>query len=171
MLTVTKASFGENRTVPWFVSTILKLGLRVEEFLADAAYDSYDTRKRIIKRLKAIPLISLNPRNCKGKDHEAKMKRVKEIRHKWYLKNFFKKWWIDPDSDLYDKEFDARTFSEQGFSIGKGSLNLDAFNHKGKTWATLHATCICLVMLGVAKTAVEIGRPDLMRCVKCFQGP
>jgi len=27
-----------------------------------------------------------------------------------------------------------------------------------------------MVMLLVAKTAVEIGRPDLSRCVKCFQG-
>jgi hypothetical protein len=69
MLTVTKASFGENRTVPWFVEMILKLGLHVKEFLSDGAYDSYDTRKRIIKKLKAIPLITLNPRNCKGKDH------------------------------------------------------------------------------------------------------
>ena len=170
MLTVTKAGFGENRTVPWFVEMILKLGLHVKEFLADGAYDSYDTRKRIIKKLKALALITLNPRNCKGKDHDAKMKRVKKLRHKWYLKNFFAKWWIDPDSEFYDKEFDKRTFSEQGFSIGKGSLNLDAFNHGGKTWATLHAACICLVMLGVAKTAVEIGRPDLTRCVKCFQG-
>jgi hypothetical protein len=29
---------------------------------------------------------------------------------------------------------------------------------------------VCLVMLGVAKTATEIGRPDLTRSVKCFRG-
>ena len=170
MLTVTKAGFGENRTVPWFVKMILQLGLRVKEFLGEGAYDSYDTRKRIIKRLKAFPFIPFNPGNCKGDTPEQKKERIKELRYRWYAKNFFKKWWVDPDSKLYDIEFDARTFSEQGFSIGKGSLNLDAFNHKGKTWATLHATAICLVMLGVAKTTVEIGRLDLMRCVKCFQG-
>ena len=55
-------------------------------------------------------------------------------------------------------------------TIGKGSLNLDALKGKGKDRATLHATLICKVMLGVAKTATEIGRPDLMRSVKCFQG-
>jgi hypothetical protein len=85
------------------------------------------------------------------------------------MKNFLKKWWLDPDSEEFDKEFDARTFSEQGFSVGKGSLNLDSLKGKGKDRATLHAALICMVMLGVAKTATEIGRPDLMRCVKCFQ--
>ncbi|MEM2760940.1 MAG: hypothetical protein QXW73_09165, partial [Nitrososphaerales archaeon] len=38
---------------------------------------------------------------------------------------------IDPDSEQFDKEYDARTFSEQGFSVGKGSLNLDSLKQKG----------------------------------------
>lgn len=54
--------------------------------------------------------------------------------------------------------------------MGKGSLNLDALKGKGKARATLHAAMICMVMLGVAKTAKEVGRPDLMRSVKCFRG-
>jgi len=54
--------------------------------------------------------------------------------------------------------------------VGKGSLNLDALKGKGKERATLHAALICMVMLGVAKTATEIGRPDLTRSAKCFQG-
>jgi len=169
MLTVTKAGYGENRTVAWFIRMILKLGISVRKFLADGAYDGYVTRLKIIKRLKAIPFITLNPRNCKESNKEEKMAKCRMFHHKWYLKNFLKKWWIDPDSEEFDKEFDARTFSEQGFSVGKGSLNLDSLKHKGKKWATLHTTCICMVMLGVAKTAVEIGRSDLMRCVKCFQ--
>ena len=53
--------------------------------------------------------------------------------------------------------------------MGKGSLNLDSLKGKGKDRATLHAALICIVMFGVAKTETEIGRPDLMRCVKCFQ--
>ena len=36
------------------------------------------------------------------------------------------------DSEVFDKEYDARTFSEQGFSIGKESLNLDSLKHKGR---------------------------------------
>jgi IS5 family transposase len=170
MLTVTKAGYGENRTVKWFVRMFLKLSIQVKKFLGDAGYDGYKTRLMIIRRLGAIPLITLNPRNCKGSTHEEKMKRCKKLRHKWYLKNFLKEWWIDPDSEEFDKEFDARTFSEQGFSVGKGSLNLDSLKHRGKGWATLHAASICMVMLGVAKTAAEIGRPDLMRCIKRFQG-
>lgn len=58
------------------------------------------------------------------------------------------KFWIDPDSELYDKEFDLGTFSEQGFSVGEGSFNLDGLKHRGKAWATLHAVCIYTVMLG-----------------------
>lgn len=169
MLTVTKAGFGENRRVRWFVKMILKMSLRVEKFLADGAYDAYETRLLVIRKLKAIPFITLNPRNCKGNNREEKMERCKKLRYRWHCKNFLKKWWVDPDSEVFDKEFDARTFSEQGFSVGKGSLNLNSLKHKGKSWATLHSALICMVMLGVAKTAIDIGRPDLKRCVKCFQ--
>ena len=169
MLTVTKAGFGENRTVRWFVKMLLKISLRVEKFLADGAYDAYGTRRLLIRKLKAIPFIALNPRNCKGNTREEKMERCRKLRYKWHAKNFLKQWWVDTNSETFDKEFDARTFSEQGFSIGKGSLNLDSLKHKGKSWATLHSALICMVMLGVAKTAVKIGRPDLSRCVKCFQ--
>ena len=38
--------------------------------------------------------------------------------------------------------------------MGEGPLNPDPFKHR----ATLHAACICTVMVGVAKTASEIGR-------------
>jgi len=171
MLTVTKAGYGDSRTVPWFVRLIAKkLCLRVKKFMADAGYDGYRVRLLVIKRLKAVPFITLNPRNCKGSTHEEKMNRCKLLRYRWHAKNFLKKFWVDPDSEEFDREFDARTFSEQGFSVGKGSLNLDALKGKGIARATLHAALICIVMLGVAKTAMEIGKPDLMRSVKCFQG-
>ena len=171
MLTVTKAGYGDSRTVPWFVRMIsTRLCLCVEKFMADAGYDGYRVRLLVIKKLKAIPFITLNPRNCKGSTKEEKMARCRKLRYRWHAKNFLKRWWVDPGSDEFDKEFDSRTFSEQGFSVGKGSLNLDALKGKGKDRATLHAALICTVMLGVAKTATEIGRPDLTRSVKCFQG-
>ena len=65
---------------------------------------------------------------------------------------------------------DVRTFSEQVFSVGKGSLNLDSLMHRGREWATLHSVAVCVVMLAVAKTATEIERPDLIRCVRNFNG-
>ena len=170
MLTVTRAGYGENRTASWFIRMILKLSLLVKKFFADAGYDENQTRLRIIRRFRAMPFIPFNPINCKGNTPKEKRKRCKLLRYRFYAKNLIKRWWIDPDSGEFDKEYDARTFSEQGFSIGRGSLNLDSMRHKGKAWATLHATSICMVMLGVAKTAEKIGRPDLMRCVKCFQG-
>lgn len=44
-------------------------------------------------------------------------------------------------------------------------LNLDAL--KVKAGATPHAELTCTVMLSVAKTATDIGKPDLTRSVKC----
>ncbi len=169
MLTVTTAAYGENKTVSWFVRMVLKLSVRVGKFLADAGYDSNETRLKIIRRLKAVPFIPLNIRNTGGSTTEEKKARRKAACLKFYAKNFIKDFWVDPDSEEFDKEFDARTFSEEGFSVGKGSRNLDSLKHVGIEWATLHSVCICMVMLLVAKTAVEMGRPDLKRCVKCFQ--
>ncbi|MDG6978983.1 MAG: hypothetical protein JRN58_07875 [Nitrososphaerota archaeon] len=85
------------------------------------------------------------------------------------MKNFFKRFWVDPDSKRFDREYDdVRTFSEQVFSVGKGSLNLDSLMHRGREWATLHSLTVCVVMLAVAKAAMEQGRPDLVRCVRNF---
>ena len=67
MFTVTRAGYGENRTVAWFVRMLLKLPVHVKKFLADAGYDGYRTRLLIIGRLKAIPLITLNPRKLQGR--------------------------------------------------------------------------------------------------------
>jgi IS5 family transposase len=90
MLTVTKAGYGENKTVRWFVKMILRISLHVEKFLADGAYDAYGTRLIIIRKLKAIPFIALNPRNCKGNTPEEKVERCKKLRYKWHCKNFLK---------------------------------------------------------------------------------
>lgn len=172
MLTITKAGYGENRTVSWFIKMVLlNLPLiKIRKFLADAGYDGDKTRLQIVKRLKAVPFIPLNTRRSKGSKPEEKKARRKVLCYLFYARNFIKNYWVDPDSEEFHKEFDARTLSEQGFSIGKGSLNLDSLKHRGIEWATLHSMCISMVMLLVAKTAVEIGRPDLTRCVKCFQG-
>ncbi len=170
MLTVTRAGYGENLTMAWFVLMILKLGIHVKKFFADMGYDGNKTRLLIMERLRAIPFIPLNPRNCKGATEKERRARRKLLCYRFYAKNFLKRFWVDPDSKRFDREYDTRTFSEQGFSVGKGSLNLDSLKGKGKERATLHAALICMVMLGVAKTASGIGRPDLMRSVKCFQG-
>jgi hypothetical protein len=34
--------------------------------------------------------------------------------------------------EVFDKEFDAQTFSEQGFSIGKGSLKFEFIETQGE---------------------------------------
>lgn len=168
-LRVTKGGFGESRTVRYFVDAAVKLSLRVDMFLADAGYDTYAARRCIIGTLKAVPLIAFNPRGTKGRKAETRMKRCRKRRLRWYIMNGLTKWWADTQSDEFNSDYDARTFSEQVFSIGKGSLRLDGLKHKGIEWATLHAACICIVMLGTANTAVSIGRPDLMRCTKNFQ--
>jgi hypothetical protein len=92
MLTVTKAGFGENRTVRWFTKMILKISLRVDKFPADGAYDAYGTRLLVMRKLKAIPFIALYLRNCKGKTREEKMEICTRLRYKWHLEKFLKKW-------------------------------------------------------------------------------
>lgn len=57
----------------------LRLKLHVNELIADAAYDANWTRLLVIKKLKAIPLIALNPRNCKGDTMEQKMMKCEEL--------------------------------------------------------------------------------------------
>ncbi|MFZ0512790.1 MAG: hypothetical protein WAM14_14375, partial [Candidatus Nitrosopolaris sp.] len=78
------------------------------------------TRLQIVKRLKGVPFIPLNTRRCKGSTLEEKKARRKGLCYRFYARNFIKNYWVDPDSEEFKKEFDARTLSEQGFSIGKG---------------------------------------------------
>ena len=169
-LTVTNAGYGENRTVPWFVSVLLMLRVRVRKFFADMGYDSNQTRLLVTQKLKATPFIPLQTRGARGSTPEEKKARRKFLAYRFYLKNFIRRFWVDPDSKRFDREYDKRTFSEQVFSVEKGSLHLDSLMHRGAEWATLHSVAICVTMLAVANTAVEIGRPDLSRCIKCFNG-
>ncbi len=169
-LTVTAAGYGENRTVGWFVSMILMLGVNVKKFFADAGYDTNEARLLIAQTLRAMPFIPLQTRNSKGSTESEKKARRKLLAYRFYAKNFIKRFWLDPDSKRFDKEYDVRTFSEQVFSVGKGSLSLDSLMHRGREWATLHSVAICVVMLAVARTAQEQARPDLIRCVRCFNG-
>jgi transposase len=167
-LTVTAAGYGESRTMAWFVTTMLKLGIHVKKFFADMGYDTNEARLLITQTLKAIPFIPLQTRGSKGATGQEKRSRRKLLAYRFYAKNFIKRFWVDPDSKRFDREYDVRTLSEQAFSVGKGSLNLDSLMHRGREWATLQSVAICIVMLAVAKTAVDQGRPDLIRCSRNF---
>jgi hypothetical protein len=123
--------------------------------------DTIAIKLQIVKRLKAVPL---NTRRCKSSTLEEKKPRRKVLCCRLYSKNY----WVDPDSDEFKKEFEARTLGT-GILHWKRWLNLDSKKKlRGIEWATLHSLCVCMVMLLVAKTSVEIGRPDLTRCIKCF---
>jgi len=167
---VTKAGYGESRTLRPFVNVIHERHpIDVEKFLADSAYDGNLNRLDIIKMLEAIPYIDLNPRNCKGDTPEEKMTRRKKLCEKFYKRERVHDYWVDPDSDSYNKTMNARTFSEQTFSLMRDSLNLDRYRHRGIVWATAHALLIGMSMLVVANAAIAVNRPDLMRCIKCFK--
>jgi len=167
---VTKANYGENKTIIPFIELLTERYkiINVDEVFCDSAYDGNQTRLLFINSLHATPYIELNPRNCKGKTLEEKRERRKYLCEKFYKKNFIHEYWVDRDSELFDEKFDARTFSEQAFSISKGSLKLDRFRHRGIIWATMHSVLVCMCMLAVANTAIAVKRPDLMRCIKCF---
>ncbi len=168
-IAVTKAGYGESRMLESFIDTILQYSIDVEKFLADSGYDGNLNRLDIIKRLKAIPYIELNPRNCKGDSDKEKRARRKKLCEKFYKKERICEYWVDPDSDFFDGVMNSRTYSEQTFSIMKDSLNLDKYRHRGIIWATAHAILIGMSMLVVANAAIAVNRPDLMRCIKCFR--
>ena len=140
-----------------------------KKFLADSGYDGNLNRLDIIKMLEAIPYIKLNPRNCKGDTPEEKMTRRKKLCEKFYKRERVHEYWVDPDSDSFNKTMNSRTFSEQTFSLMRDSLNLDRYQHRGIVWATAHAILIGMSMLVVANAAVAVNRPDLMRCIKYFR--
>lgn len=169
-ISVTKAGYGESRTLRPFVDIIHdRYPSDVEKFLADSGYDGNLNRLDIIKKLAAIPYIDLNPRNCKGDTLEEKMARRKKLCEKFYKRERVHEYWVDPDSDSFENTMNTRTFSEQAFSLMRGSLNLDKFRHRGIIWATAHAVLIGMSMLVVANAAIAVNRPDLIRCIKCFR--
>ena len=141
----------------------------MEKFLGDGGYDGNLNRLDIITMLKAIPYIALNPRNCEGDTLEEKMTRRRKLCEKFYKRERVHEYWVDPDSNFFGKTMNSRTFSEQTFSLMRDSLNLDDFKHRGIVWATSHALLIGMSMLVVANAAVTVGRPDLIRCIKCFR--
>jgi len=166
---ITPASSNESKTLIPFVQLINeRYRFNVHHFLADAQYDSNKNRKEIINELKAVPVIDLNPRNCKGNTKKEKKARRKKLCEKFYKKEWIHEYWLDPNSEKFDKLYDMRTFSEQMFSVSRGSLKGNDFRFKGKLMALAHAVLMCMGTLVVANTAVAVGRPDLMRCVKCF---
>jgi len=169
-ISVTKAGYGESRTLQPFVKHIAnRYPIEVEKFLGDSGYDGNLNRLDIITMLEAIPYIALNPRNCKGDTLEEKIIRRKKLCEKFYKKERVHEYWVDPESEFYAKTMNGRTFSEQTFSLMRDSLNLDQFKHRGIVWATAHALLTGMSMLMVANAAVTVGRPDLIRCIKCFR--
>lgn len=169
-ITVTKAGYGESRTLRPFVGIIHgRYPIYAEKFLADGGYDGNLNRLDIIKMLEAVPYIDLNPRNCKGDTPEEKMTRRKKLCEKFYKKERVHEYWVDTDSDSFNNTMNARTFSEQTFSLMRDSLNLNRYRHRGIIWATAHAILVCMSMLVVANAAIAVNSPDLIRCIKCFR--
>ena len=132
------------------------LSLSVRIFLLDADYYANAATGCIIDTLKAVPLIQFNPRRAKERKAKTRMKRCRTRRLQWYIMNRLMKWRADMESDEFNSDYDARTFSEQVFSLGKGSFRLDGLKHKSIESATLHAACFCIVLLGIANTACTI---------------
>lgn len=166
---VTSANRDEGKQFSNVVKIVLdRFDFDVKKFFADAGYDYNWIRKMIITEIKATPYIDINPRNCKGNTKEEKKERRKKLLKKWYRREFLFEYYVDPDSEEFDEEYDKRTFSEQGNSVGKGSLKLNNLKFKGIERATAHASLSLTGMLLVAITAEDVGRPDLRRCIKCF---
>lgn len=165
---VTAANRNEGRVFRVLLKAAASYGLAIEKVLADAAYDFNWIRKKIIKVLKAIPLISLNPRNCRGKSEREKKKRRDENLRRWYKKEGLEEFYVPHRSRKYKGVFKNRSASERNHSNGKGQLHLDNLRLRGLEKATVHVALCLIAELAVALTAVHVGRPDLIRCSTCF---
>lgn len=97
------------------------------------------------------------------------MARKKKLCEKFYKRERVREYWVDPNSDSFDNTMNARTYSEQTFSLTRSSLNLDKFRHRGIVWATTYAVIIGMSMFVVANAVIAINRPNLIRCIKCFR--
>jgi len=168
-LTITPANKAEGKQFETLVRLAYEnFDFETEEFMGDAAFDYNKIRKMIVTEIEAKPIIDINPRNCKGKTKEEKKERRKKLLKKWYRKEFIYKYYVDPDGKEFDEKYDQRTVSERINSTSKESLRLDDLKFRGKKKAKSHVYISFIGMLAVALTAERIGRPDLIRCVKCF---
>ena len=110
----------------------------IEEVLADAGYDTNEARLLVARKLGTMPFIPLQTRKSRGSTESERKGRRRLLACRFYAKNSIRRFWVEPDSEMFDREYDARTFSEQAFSVGKGSLRLDSLMHRGREWATTH---------------------------------
>jgi len=165
---VTAANRNEGKVFKVLLKAIASYGLAIEKVLADAAYDFNWIRKKIIKVLKAIPLISLNPRNCKGNSERERKKRRDENLRRWHKKEGLEAFYIPHRSRKYKGIFKNRSASERNHSNGKGQLQLDHLRFRGLEKATVHVALCLTAELVVALTAARVGKPDLIRCSTCF---
>lgn len=161
---VTPANQNEGKLMISLLQIIkqLSISLNIKRVLADAAYDFNINRKAIINYFKAIAIIAINTRNCKGKNiKEKKERRIKRLR-KWYWKNHFQSYFLDPKSKEFKDYYKKRGASERNHSNGKGEFHLDHLRWQGLEKATIHASLSLTARLAVALTAAQVGRKDLI---------
>lgn len=121
---------------------------KTEFVFADSGYDAVDIFRHILDQIRAMPLITKNPRNA-----------------------------ADPEADLLTDElcvlhrqglihkalFRTRTGVERTNSRVKLDFNLKYHKHRGFEAVRLCAITACLCMLAVAVVAMDTGHPDKMR--------
>ncbi len=165
---VTPANQSEGKLLIPMLQQIQQLSLNIKRVLADAAYDFNTNRKAIIAMFKAIAVIAINIRNCKGKNTmEKKARRIKRLK-KWYRKNNLQPYFLDPKSQGFKTYYKKRSSSERNNSNGKGELRLNDLKWQGLERATIHASLSLSARLAVALTAAQVGRTDLINSPKCF---
>jgi hypothetical protein len=130
-----------------------QLARRCHYFIADGGYDTLDIFDFILQRLRALPVITKNPRNAPDPEADLATDAYCVLRRR---------------SPLYMALFHSRTSVERTNSWAKLSFNLKHHKHRG--WQAVEC-CVLLAaiaMLSVAWVAVKTGHPDKTRSARTW---
>ena len=126
-----------------------RLGVRFKEVLADAQYSSVNVRE-VAEWFDAEPVIPV--RRDSRVEAVLRVGRDFVARGAKRILGLFRKWWS----------------IERLFGRAKEWLLLDGLRVRGLAQVSIHVSLSLISMLAVAVSAVRLGAPGLVRCIKGF---
>lgn len=125
-----------------------ELASRCTYVVADGNYDILDVFIFVLNKLKAMPVITKNPRNASEPEADLATDTLALLRR---------------PSPIHHTLFNCRSSVERTNSRAKLMFNLKYHKHRG--WEAVHRCCLLstIAMLTAALVAIETGHPDKVR--------
>jgi hypothetical protein len=124
------------------------LAARCTYVLADGSYDRLDFFFFVLNKLKAMPVVTKNPRNATNPEDDLATDTLALLRR---------------PSQIHQTLFNCRSAVERTNSRAKLTFNLKYHKHRG--WQAVLRCCLLstIAMLTAALVALETGHPDKVR--------